>query len=363
MGRFGTMMVILIFLLTGCGQASAPVAEEKIKTVLVETATLSSLTPEITFHTLLEPQEDFFLDFDVGGTIKQLTKDPGGFVRRGTLLARLDTSQAEINRSRSQQQLLIAEANLTRLQQRHDELMQEWARKDTLFNAGALSQVELDMVIHQIRSLELDISQSQSQIHLSRLGMAEADLLLQKSHLYAPADLHILEIFFQEGQNVAAGSPVMHLGQLERLKAKIEVPIETRDRWQPGTTIAVWCRGESRTARVEKVAPTASLALGKLEVELAIPNSGRDWLAGELVEILQSPDQGEGILLPLESVLNQEKPYVYVVEEGIVRERAVSLGMPKGARIQVMGIDAGETVVVGGMENIFAGEKVETLNR
>jgi len=70
-------------------------------------------------------------------------------------------------------------------------------------------------------------------------------------------------------------------------------------------------------------------------------------------------DEEEALMLPLEAVLMEPTPHVFVVEEGIASSREVTLGMEIEDQVEVIGgLREGEQVVVEGAHKIEDGSKV-----
>ena len=90
-----------------------------------------------------------------------------------------------------------------------------------------------------------------------------------------------------------------------------------------------------------------------LLVKALVPNGRRKLQAGMFVEArLATAVRARAIVVPEESILALQGQYVvFVIKDGKAARRAVTLGVRSPGEVEVnSGVDAGEQVVVGGLE-------------
>ena len=77
-----------------------------------------------------------------------------------------------------------------------------------------------------------------------------------------------------------------------------------------------------------------------------------------------SQQETHGILIPRRAIVGSVKDaHVYVEEQGVAKQKAVTTGSLIGDRIEVLsGLQAGDSVLVAGLINVSDGLPVKTIN-
>ena len=81
-------------------------------------------------------------------------------------------------------------------------------------------------------------------------------------------------------------------------------------------------------------------------------------------EVVVPLDRRQGVVAaPVDAVVNQgDETFVYVVEDDRARRRPVETGILDGSWVEIVsGLEAGETVIVTGQENLFDGARVRPV--
>jgi hypothetical protein len=137
---------------------------------------------------------------------------------------------------------------------------------------------------------------------------------------------------------------------MARLRAGSPVRVQT-----PG--------GESRplALRVTSVFPFAETSSRTAVVEAVAENPGRRFLPGQYVVMeFELGDRVDVVSVPKGAVQRVgEHAFVWTENDGAASRRAVKLGPADSERVGILdGLRAGETVIVSGHENLYAGAKV-----
>ncbi len=354
----------LIMLIAGCGQIDESDSPSTFKPVIAKSVVQEVINEASIYHSVLKPEEELIIGFEMGGKIKQLYCEIGDLVPKGKTLAILEDSQLDLSINRAQQQVEIAQANLELANLKLNEIQEDYERKIYLYENGAVAQNTLEMTENQLRTSKIQVAQAQSQLNTALLLKQDNILMHQKTSLQSPINGVIIDKLVSEQQSVGAGQGVYSLGKVDRLKIQIDVPIHEIERWSPDCLVEVHNRGQVRSAQVIYVAPVSTGITGKVKLALSIDNPGRDWLVGELVEVHDLKPSRTGIFLPPAAIMNKDKPYVFViVEENKVIEQAVELGLPVLDQLEVFGLETGSQVVIGGMERLNSGDRVKVIEK
>lgn len=162
------------------------------------------------FGTVL-PARDVTLAPQVSGRLVEVAAslEPGGAVRAGELLARVDPADYELDVTRAEAELEQARADLEIERGRRLVAEREWER----FGAelGILGE-EADRARSRALALrEPQLRRAEALVGVAENRLAMARLALERTALRAPFDAVVLDDSAEVGRYVAAGDPVVHL--------------------------------------------------------------------------------------------------------------------------------------------------------
>ncbi len=326
----------------GCGGGEEAMADSEqaaqgriatVRTLRLEPESVSDVTR---MSADLLPWRRATLAAEVPGTVEELYTEVGQRVRKGQILARIDTRALR-------QELAEAEALFEQAQDRFE-------RAERLFEKRSITkEQQIDAVAAR------DVAGAR---------LASAKLRLEKSEVKAPWNGHVAAKRVEVGDYAAPGQPLIEMVAMDRLKVQapasavdvpyleVGVPVVVRVDIFPGETFA----GEVVRLGAELDPDTRTL-----DVEVEIDNTDlrlRPGLFGSIE--LERRRIDNAILVPLDAIVDFERhKVVYVVEEGIARMRQIALGPLVGDRIVVEdGLAAGDQVIVAGQQQVAEGQRV-----
>ena len=203
-----------------------------------------------------------------------------------------------------------------------------------------------------------------------KAALAQAELNLRDAYVRAPVAGLIETRRVQTGQYVQAGTVLATLVRREPLLLRFSVPAPEASALRTGMKARFTLReqGHDSEARITHVAQAADATSRMVVVTAEVLGSSKDNLRpgafAEVVVPVASPR--EAPILPPTSVRPTERGFVaFVVEDGLARERILTLGMrtADGSVEVKSGIKAGEMVVVRGAEALREGAPVEVEKR
>ena len=144
----------------------------------------------------VEEESGTLLSFAVGGTVSRVLVNEGDRVGKGQLIATLDTEQMTHNHASARAALKQAEDAYKRMEELHGK--------------GSLPEIKW--------------VEAQTALERARASEQMARKQLADCRLYAPFSGVISKKFAEKGQNVGAGTQVVKLVAVGRMKVKIAVP-------------------------------------------------------------------------------------------------------------------------------------------
>jgi RND family efflux transporter MFP subunit len=320
--------LVLSCVLAACPRRSPPVRpEERRVGVTVQVAALEEVPELRRISGDVMPWEILPLSFKVGGRLARLFVEEGDRVRRGQLVALLDSKDYKLVNDLAKTQIEGLEPHLK--------------RAEALARDLALPKAKLDELQSKMDAAKIQHQQARAQLSYAALQSPMEGLVLQKR--VAPGDL------------VDPTRPVVVLGDLKRVKVILPVPQRDLGLFRRGASLELSAPGVSRklSGQVHSIGYAADPKTRTFPCTLSVDNSDLVLRAGMVVEAALEVARHRGILVPLDAVSRDlaGNPRLLVLDRSERTEsRSVKLGPLLGERILVAGgVQAGERIVVQGM--------------
>jgi membrane fusion protein (multidrug efflux system) len=274
---------------------------------------------------------------DIDGRITQILAREGSEVGRGAGLFKVDDAE------------LLAQ--VARLEAERDLAEQSLERARALLAADAASTAEYEQAEARARS-------SQAELDLQQVR-------LDRTVVRAPFSGVIGERRVSLGDFVTSSTSLVTLQTVDPQRAAFAVPERYAGELALGQSVAFEVAavpGVQFVGEVDFVDPRVELPGRTIRVKALVPNRDRRLQAGMFIEVRLATDiRPDAVVVPETAVLQLDQgPVVWVVgSNGQAFRRPVELGIrtPGWAEIR-SGVEAGETVIIGGMERLFEGAPV-----
>jgi RND family efflux transporter MFP subunit len=271
-------------------------------------------------------------------------------VKKGDLLARLDTRAAVLTAAEAQ-----ANAALARAQE--DTSKRECGRYQTLLAQGAISQAEFDRVSDQCKTSPLSVSAAEARAHAAAQVVGDGQIR-------APFGGVVTERWVEAGQYVRQDSKVVSLVSVDPLRLEMTVPEANLSAIKQGGALTFTVPAypdRSFSGTVRYVGAAVRETTRDLVVEAEVANPDRALRPGMFAAI--ALDAGEAALpvVPKDSVVTREGgARVFAVVDRRVEERVVQVGPAKGDVVAVVrGVVPGDRVVLSPAASLQNGQAVE----
>ena len=344
------MLALLTMLISGCKETSTSKSVQPVPKVVVEEAKLSVVESILQTKGTVKPWKLANLSFQIAGKLQEEPLELGTPVEAGRAIAKLDDADYKVQVEAAQKQISLVAVDTERTKRELD-------RCEQLIAQSAISRKDLD----DARDL--------NKAALAKAGQAEtackqAILMVEHSTLSAPFAGIILDRLIEQGEMVTAGTPVVTLGQTDKVKIAITVPSDQINSWGENTKAVVFAQnGHKYDATVYKVSPEARGDTGSFEIELSVANTKNEFIPGQVVTVEHNLESEKGLWIPLKAVVSygEALKYIYVLNDNnSVKRSNVKLGPLAGEKVRIIeGLKAGDRIVVTMPENLRDGGRVE----
>ena len=304
--------------------------------VEVAVARVDTVRDEIAATGQIEAVQSIDLRPEVDGRIVEFLVREGQEVEQGTPLFKVDDAQLK--------------AQVAQLEAQRDLALQALARAKELAQQNASSAADLEKAEAEARS-------AQAQYDLQRIR-------LDRTTVRAPFAGVVGQRYVSVGDYVTSSTKLASLHTVNPQRAAFQVPERFARDLKPGQQVSfrvAAIAGRDFTGQVDFVDPVVQLPGRTILVKARVPNPARLLQPGMFIEAhLVTAMRPKAIVIPEEAVVPAEGTNaVWVVVDGKVNRRQVDLGVRTPGFVEVTkGVNAGEQVVVGGLELLAPGAPV-----
>src|SRR5437773_6393547 len=268
---------------------------------------------------------------EVSGRITDLLVREGQEVGAGTALFKVDDAELKAQVAQAEAERQLARQALERTKQ----------------------------LIAQNASSTSDLEQAEAK---SRGADANYDLLktrLDRTLVRAPFAGVIGRRLVSIGTYVSPETPLITLQSVNPQHASFDVPARYADRLRRGQLVSFQVAalpGTNFSGEVVFVDPVVSLPARTILIKARVPNNEHQLQAGMFIEArLATNIRPNAVVVPEDALLPmQGATFVWVVKDAKASQRQVTVGVRTAGWAEVQsGVEAGDQVVVGGLERLF----------
>ncbi|WP_168063672.1 efflux RND transporter periplasmic adaptor subunit [Candidatus Manganitrophus noduliformans] len=327
-----------------------PVETEKIESRRVEY--------QVTAVGSVEAFETVQVTARVAGVIERVHFSEGETVKADKILA-------EIEPDRFRLAVESARAVLDKAEAAKVDAEAALARREAVNekNPGLIIGEEIETFRTRVQTASAELSQARAALEIAELNLRDA-------FTKAPVVGIIQTRTVQTGEYVQPGKVLATLIRREPLLLRFRVPEQDSAALRPGMSARFTVRGSQRvySAVLTHVAGSADPASRMVAVTGEVNDPNRKELRpGTFAEVrIPLEVTAETPVIPQTAIRPSEKGFLaFVVEEGIAKERVLTLGMRTAeGRVEVRsGVQPGEVLVIRGAEALREGAQVRIAEK
>lgn len=338
---------------TKLARATESAAVPSVNVVYPQTGSASQ---EIALPGSTQPYIDTPIYARTSGYLRKWSFDIGAHVKKGQLLAVIETPELDEQLQQAQAQLKNAEANL--------QLAQiTAARWQHLLQTNSVSHQETDQALSDLASKEALVSSNQANVR-------RLEQLQDYENVYAPFDGVITQRNTDIGDLIQAGenSPpreLFHLASVSTLRVYIPVPEVYTDAVRTGEKVNLTLDeypGQKFTGTLVRNSDAIDPASRTLNVEVDVANPDGKLRPGAYVFVhLTVPPVNGAVTVPANALLfRSEGLRVGVVRNGHAELVPITIGHDYGSSVEVVsGLKASEPVILNPSDSLESGQVVE----
>jgi HlyD family secretion protein len=344
-------------------------------------------------------RDRYVLHAPVAGYLRRIELDVGDAAPLGATLATLDplrpTTLDQRSRAEAEARVAAARAELKRREAAARQAVAEaelaaaeFARREGLVERGLVSRSQFDEARGLMRATEAARRAAAAAIEVARYELeaagatlrytatGEAGKPLETVSVRSPVEGRVLAIRQESAGVVAAGQPLLEVGDPGELEVEVEVLSRDAVRIAPGGRVLLerWGGDDALEGVVRTVEPTGFTKVSALGVEeqrvrvivdLASPaDAWRRLGDGYRVEaVFIVWEREDALTVPASALFRRDEGWsVFAVEGGRARQREVTVGPGSGLLTEIVaGLEEGDTVIVHPGDAVADGVRVRSF--
>ena len=331
--------------------------EMAVPTVTVTAAEPAAPQQEIVLPGTMQAFADAGVYARVNGYLKRWTADIGTRVKKGQLLAEIDTPELDQQLMQARADLATAEAN-TRLGQTTAE------RYRDLIKSDSVSRQDLDNANGNLEAKQA--AEESARANVKRLEQLQAFRRIE-----APFDGVVTARNTEVGALIDSGSnakELFHVAQMNQLRVFINVPEVYSRAATPGLTAELTLKefpDKRFTGRLARTSNAIEVSSRTLLTEVDIDNANGQLLAGSYAEVhLKLPTPATTLNLPVDALIFKGDGLQVATLDGTNRVKMINVtsGRDFGDSVEIVaGLTGHERIVVNPPDSLQEGQTVRVV--
>ena len=292
------------------------------------------------------------------GYILHWYKDIGAKVKKGELLAKIDTP--EIDKSLS---LVMA----TRQQKKGALELAEssYARWQLMWSKDVVSQQELEEKKSNLIQAQADFSSAEADVERLNYLVNYKKVISPFNGIVTQRNIDIGDLV--SNSDSLSKKPMFLISQVNPLRVFVDVPQSYANNIhinQPVTISQKEIHGQIFNAKIANTAGAIDKTTRTLQIEIILPNDDNQLLPGSFVKVSVPIESKDSLKVPLNAILFKALgPSVATVVNNKVKIKYVTIGQDFGNRLEIIqGLDASDEIILNPPDSIADGDSVEISN-
>ena len=341
------------------------------KTLNAETAQVALTPVSVVSPKQTAPAEEIILPGNVqpfitspiyartSGYLRKWNVDIGAHVKKGQLLAVIETPEVDQQLQQSLSNLNTAKANLALAETTKN-------RYEGMIRSNAVSQQDVDNAVGTYNANKAIVEANQANVK-------QLEALQSFERIYAPFDGVVTARNTDIGDLINSGSAggaktdLFHIAQPGMLRVYVNVPEEYSQGTKVGMTADLSLAefpGRKFQGKLVRTAEAINMTTRTLLIEIDVNNPVGELLTGSYAEVhLKVPTQASTLLLPVNTLIfRSEGLRVGIVKDGKAVLAAVTPGHDSGDQIEIVsGLKPDDQVIINPPDSIVSGQRVQIV--
>lgn len=357
---------------------------------------------KISYVGTIEAKKSAALSPIIGGRIDEIYIREGSTVEPGDILAKIEDIQLNASLNTSSRKLETLKTNYNYLNNQvenfyssnpmvkrqetlnsnYEYLKEESEKYFKLYEEGAISQSEYNRIKHEVDTAYLQIEELrettddnyntlvhernmvEKQVEEVKASINELNIKIEDTLIKSPIKGVVKQLHYEEGELAAAGKPLGNIDDNSELLVKVNVTENDINRINIGDKVTLKTNDmeEEIITQVSKIIPNINpnTRVGVLEIGPMNFHEEFNLVSGNSIDVSIVINEGiDKTIIPKSAIksLNGED-FVYLYQDGVVKERKISTGLIVGENVEVVqGLEEGQEIAIKNLSKLYDNAK------
>lgn len=348
-------------------------AKEAKYVPLVEKPTLTNGEDGLELSGELKPYLQTEMFSRINGLVSERCVQLGDHVKKGQLLATIDTPDLDAEAASAKSALISAEKHLMETKYQYNFAKQTYERFKNSSSDGAISRQDLDTKYNEFKTSEMNYLGAQADVDKAKQDLNRLTALQGYKRVVAPFDGVISKYNIDAGANVVSGgsstsTSLFEIQQIDKFRATIFVPQNYVRFIKDGQAVEVYIPenpSQKFKGYISQISGKLDNVSRAMEVALVIPNDGKSGLySGLYVKTnIDVKDRQKYLTINPACLTTFNSPDQYVAQvrpDSTIHFIKVKQGRDFGDKVEILeGLKGDEKLITNINDNLKEGDKVE----
>ncbi len=356
-----SVAVFVLFSFTACEENKVRTKKEEIKTVFITTPKAKNEDEKRVFTAQATSNKEIKLSFKVQGNITHLKHKIGDDIKKGELVAKLDSKPYELKVSQINYALSEAKTKLINAKSNYERVKKLYINQNASASDIDNAKASYNAAIAKVENIKKQLDY--------------AKLKLSYTKLYSPISGYISLKFVQENENIDIGTPIVLISDKLIDEVTVQLPENIINKVKKDEKVKVVFNSlgsKSYSAKVYEISKYSSSKSKtyKVVVKLDKPTTKiKSGMSADIYFDLVNNKAKRVFYIPSRSVLKDKKGhFVYIALKDdkyhTIKKRYIKVGKLTSKGYEVLdNINGDELVLKAGMTEVFESMKVKIENR
>ncbi len=348
-------------------------AREAKYVALVEKPTLTNGQDGLELSGELKPYLQTEMFSRINGLVSERYVQLGDHVKKGQLLATIDTPDLDAEAASAKSALISAEKHLMETKYQYNFAKQTYERFKNSSSDGAISRQDLETKYNEFKTSEMNYLGAQADVDKAKQDLNRLTALQGYKRVIAPFDGVISKYNIDAGANVVSGgsstsTSLFEIQQIDKFRATIFVPQNYVRFIKDGQAVEVYIPenpSQKFKGYISQISGKLDNVSRAMEVALIIPNDGKSGLySGLYVKTnIDIKDKQKYLTINPACLTTFNSPDQYVAQvkpDSTIHFIKVKQGRDFGDKVEILeGLKGDENLITNINDNLKEGDKVE----
>ena len=348
-------------------------AREAKYVALVEKPTLTNGQDSLELSGELKPYLQTEMFSRINGLVSERYVQLGDHVKKGQLLATIDTPDLDAEASSAKSALISTEKHLMETKYQYNFAKQTYERFKNSSSDGAISRQDLETKYNEFKTSEMNYLGAQADVDKAKQDLNRLTALQGYKRVIAPFDGVISKYNIDAGANVVSGgsstsTSLFEIQQIDKFRATIFVPQNYVRFIKDGQAVEVYIPenpSQKFKGYISQISGKLDNVSRAMEVALIIPNDGKSGLySGLYVKTnIDVKDKQKYLTINPACLTTFNSPDQYVAQvkpDSTIHFIKVKQGRDFGDKVEILeGLKGDENLITNINDNLKEGDKVE----